>query len=124
MFTKICRNCGESQVTAGSQSISRMVWILSRKCEVILQKKVAGKKGRQAGRPNTSPTPHRVGICSPKQPRCFTCGFPANRHYSSDHRLACAFCRTFRQNVARFRLYRHRLLQENTRLTFAAFFKI
>ena len=28
----------------------------------------------------------------------------------------------FRQNVARFRLYRHRFLQENTR--FAAFFKI
>ena len=29
---------------------------------------------------------------------------------------------TFRQNVARFRLYRHRSLQENTR--FSAFFKI
>ena len=28
----------------------------------------------------------------------------------------------FRQNVARFRLYRHRFLQENMR--FAAFFKI
>ena len=28
----------------------------------------------------------------------------------------------FRQNVARFRLYRHRFLQENTR--FAAFFKV
>ena len=32
------------------------------------------------------------------------------------------FFAKFRQNVARFRLYRHRFLQENTR--FAAFFKI
>ena len=33
-----------------------------------------------------------------------------------------AFLANFRQNVARFRLYRHQFLQENTR--FAAFFKI
>ena len=32
------------------------------------------------------------------------------------------FLANFRQNVARFRLYRHRFLQENT--SFAAFFKI
>ena len=35
---------------------------------------------------------------------------------------SCHFLAKFRQNVARFRLYRHRFLQENTR--FAAFFKI
>ena len=35
---------------------------------------------------------------------------------------SCQFLAKFRQNVARFRLYRHRFLQENTR--FAAFFKI
>ena len=34
----------------------------------------------------------------------------------------CQFLAKFRQNVARFRLYRHRFLQENMR--FAAFFKI
>ena len=35
---------------------------------------------------------------------------------------SCQFLAKFRQNVARFRLYRHRVLQENTRFT--AFFKI
>ena len=35
---------------------------------------------------------------------------------------ADGFLAKFRQNVARFRLYRHQFLQENTR--FAAFFKI
>ena len=35
---------------------------------------------------------------------------------------SCQCLANFRQNVARFRLYRHRFLQENTR--FAAFFKI
>ena len=35
---------------------------------------------------------------------------------------SCQFSAKFWQNVARFRLYRHRFLQENTR--FAAFFKI
>ena len=35
---------------------------------------------------------------------------------------SCQFLATFRQNVARFRLYRSRSLQANTR--FAAFFKI
>ena len=34
----------------------------------------------------------------------------------------CQFLANFRQNFARFRLYRRRSLQENTR--FAAFFKI
>ena len=37
-------------------------------------------------------------------------------------RTSCQFLAKFRQNVARFRLYRHRFLQENMR--FAAFFKI
>ena len=35
---------------------------------------------------------------------------------------SCQLLANFRQNVARFRLYRHRFLQENMR--FAAFFKI
>ena len=35
---------------------------------------------------------------------------------------SCQFLAKFRQNVARFRLYQHRILQENMR--FAAFFKI
>ena len=35
---------------------------------------------------------------------------------------SCQFFANFWQNVARFRLYRHQFLQENTR--FAAFFKI
>ena len=42
---------------------------------------------------------------------------PASPRHGRERRVA-----KFRQNVARFRLYRHRFLQENTR--FAAFFKI
>ena len=42
--------------------------------------------------------------------------------FSRSGRLHDGRSAKFRQNVARFRLYRHRFLQENTR--FAAFFKI
>ena len=45
----------------------------------------------------------------------------ANR-YSREDTEGGRFLATFRQNVARFRLYRLRFLQENMR--FAAFFKI
>ena len=42
--------------------------------------------------------------------------------FTADPFGSCQFLAKFQQNVARFRLYRHRFLQENMR--FAAFFKI
>ena len=70
----------------------------------------------------------------PRSRPCAAAGAPnrgPRRHLTSSAGLeaggrdpwgSCKFLAKFRQNVARFRLYRHQFLQENMR--FAAFFKI
>ena len=76
----------------------------------------AGRGGRRGRRARPGDRGRGCGPCAARRGRA------RRRGRRRDCRVVASFLAKFRQNVARFRLYRHRFLQENTR--FAAFFKI
>ena len=92
MFIEFRRNCGDSWIIAGSQFISRNLWIFSSKFDLILENWQGNSfwKGRQAGRPKNDSPPRRLWIGAHKQPRRSraSLSLPTWSHISANLRLS------------------------------------